>query len=194
LRDEELFEPDRLDPLRLELLRELDEDFRLVVVRFAPLLRPAADRLPDDLLRDVERPLDDFFAADPRFVDEARFFGGPMPLSRALFSAIAIACFCAFFLLAGLLLPIEPFRSYECISSRMLLLIVPRLDPFFIGMMSLLYVIPTGASSRQHECSFPFPFARPMLGAPCARGLSENQQQRCRLLPTIRERMRGAVA
>jgi hypothetical protein len=143
--DDDFFAEDERPVLRLELPRELD-DFRLVDV-FLAALRPEADRLPEDLLRvdllpdvlrdDAERLLDDFFAADPVF-DFARFFGGPPPLSRALFSAIAIACFCAFFLLAGLLLPIDPFRSYECISSRMLLLIVPRLDPFFKGMMSLL--------------------------------------------------------
>jgi hypothetical protein len=74
-----------------------------------------------------------FFAAVDFFFAALR--GGPPPLSRALFNAMAIACFCAFFLLAGLLVPIEPFLSYECISLRMLLLIVPRLEPFFKGMV-----------------------------------------------------------
>lgn len=129
--------------LRLELPRALVVDLRAVEV-FLAALRRDDDLLPVDFRDDDERLLDDFFAADPGF-DDARFFGGPPPLSRALFSAIATACFCAFFLLAGLALPIEPFRSYECISERMLLLIVPRLDPFFKGMMSLLNVIPTGA-------------------------------------------------
>ena len=77
----------------------------------------------------------DFFAL---LVFFAAFFGGPPPPSRALFNAIAMACFCAFFRLAGLLRPMEPFLSYECISLRMLLLIVPRLEPFFKGMMLLL--------------------------------------------------------
>ena len=127
---------------RLALPR--DVDLRAVEVFFAAL-RPDDDLPPLDLRDDDDRLVDDFFAAAPDF-DEARFFAGPPPLSRALFNARATACFCAFFLLAGLLLPIDPFRSYACISERMLLLIVPRLDPFFKGMMSLLGVIPTGAS------------------------------------------------
>ena len=158
------------------------------MVRFAAVLRADVDRLPVDLLRDAPVRLDVFFAADrrfaavgrfaavPRFADAARFFGGP-PLSRALSSAIATACFCAFFRLAGLLLPIDPLRSYECISARMLLLIVSLLDPFFKGMMSLLDVIPTWRA---------FPFARPMLGASLDEGLSEKRHKSCGLLPTVR--------
>ena len=125
-------------PPRLDDLRAVD-DRLLLDVRFAAVERALVffAALPRDVL---------FFAVlrDALFFAVLLFFaavffaalrGGPPPLSRALFSAMAIACFCAFFRLAGLLVPIEPFLSYECISLRILLLIVPRLDPFFKGMV-----------------------------------------------------------
>jgi hypothetical protein len=125
------------------------EDLRVDDARLLPdvRLRAGDDRRVDlravvffaALLRDVLFFALELFAALLRFVPvdffAAFFFGGPPPPSRALFSAMAIACFCAFFLLDGRLVPIEPFRSYECISLLMLLLIVPRLEPFFKGMM-----------------------------------------------------------
>jgi len=42
--------------------------------------------------------------------DDLRFLAAPPPLSRALLIAIATACFCAFFLLGGWLVPIFPLR------------------------------------------------------------------------------------
>jgi hypothetical protein len=53
---------------------------------------------------------------------------------RALSSAIATACFTAFFLLAGVLVPIVPLRSNSFTSVLILLLTVLRLEPFFSGM------------------------------------------------------------
>jgi hypothetical protein len=132
-------DPLRDAPPRLDDLRAVDDrlllDVRFAAVDFRAALffaAPPRDVLFFAVLRDVlffALPL--FFAAD--FFAALR--GGPPPLSRALFNAMAIACFCAFFRLAGLLVPIEPFLSYECISLRMLLLIVPRLEPFFKGMV-----------------------------------------------------------
>lgn len=94
-----------------------------------------------------------FFAVLLRFAVDffAAFLGGPPPPSRALFMAIAMACFCAFFLLAGRLLPIEPFFLYECISSLMLLLIVLRLEPFFKGMMCSFSVEPGGEIAQSRD-------------------------------------------
>jgi hypothetical protein len=125
--------------------RELDDlravEDRLLDVRFAAVDFRAAlffAALPRDVLLFAGLRVPLFFAV-LLFFAAVDFFaalrGGPPPLSRALFNAIAIACFCAFFRLDGLLLPIEPFLSYECISLRMLLLTVPRLDPFFKGMV-----------------------------------------------------------
>jgi hypothetical protein len=52
---------------------------------------------------------------DAVFLDDVeedfRFFAAPPPLSRALLIAIATACFCAFFRLAGWLVPIAPLLS-----------------------------------------------------------------------------------
>ena len=56
---------------------------------------------------DLVLPPVDFFAAG--FLAVAPF--PPPPLLRALSIAIATACFCAFFLLAGLLFPMAPFFS-----------------------------------------------------------------------------------
>ena len=144
LDDFRLDDPLRDEPLRLDDLRAEDDrlllDLRFDAVDFRAVLFFAA--LPRDVLffagfRVLFFALLLFFAVLLFFA--ADFFadlrGGPPPLSRALFSAMAIACFCAFFRLRGLLVPIEPFLSYECISLRMLLLIVPRLEPFFKGMV-----------------------------------------------------------
>ena len=126
----------RVDDRLLDALRPPVLDVRFAAVVFRAVLFFAA--LPRDVLffAGVREAL--FFAVLLFFavVDFfAAFRGGPPPLSRALLNAMATACFCAFLRLPGLLLPIAPFLSYECISLRMLLLIVPRLEPFFKGMV-----------------------------------------------------------
>lgn len=60
-----------------------------------------------DALRDLVLAPEDFPDVLPR---DARV-AGPPPLSRALSKAMATACFWAFFLLAGSLLPMEPLSS-----------------------------------------------------------------------------------
>ena len=139
------------DPLRLDDFRVVDDE--RVEVRFFAVDFRAVDffaALPREVLffaglRDVVLFfavllfLPVLFFAVLRFFAVVDFFaalrGGPPPPSRALFNAMATACFCAFLRLPGLLLPIEPFLSYECISLRMLLLMVLRLEPFFKGMV-----------------------------------------------------------
>jgi hypothetical protein len=134
LDDFRLDDPLRDAPLRLDDLRALVLDFRFAAVERDVLFFAALPR--DVLFFAVLRELL-FFAVLLFFAADffAALRGGPPPLSRALFNAMAIACFCAFFRLPGLLVPIEPFLSYECISLRMWLLIVPRLEPFFKGMV-----------------------------------------------------------
>ena len=53
---------------------------------------------------------------------------------RAAFKAIATDCFCAFFAVAGVLVPILPLSSNSCIKVLILLLTVSGLDPFFSGI------------------------------------------------------------
>jgi hypothetical protein len=69
-------------------------------------LEDGFDDFEDDFDEDFDADFEDDFEDD-----DLRFFGAPPPLSRDLFNAIATACFCAFFLLAGRLLPIAPFLS-----------------------------------------------------------------------------------